>query len=57
MSYQKKPLKLTLSDQLPIPGDEEIKVSLDEPSIKPDEVKSDGTVTWKTPLKAGEKRT
>lgn len=55
-NFRKEPLTITLRDQLPIPGDEEIKVSLDEPSIKPDEVKSDGTITWKTPLKAGEKK-
>jgi uncharacterized protein (TIGR02231 family) len=55
-NFRKEPLTLTLRDQLPVAGDEEIKVSLDEPSIKPDEVKSDGTITWKTPLKAGEKK-
>ena len=55
-NFRKEPLTITLRDQLPIPGDEEIKVLLDEPSIKPDEVKSDGTITWKTPLKAGEKK-
>ena len=49
-------MTVTLSDQLPIAGDEEIKISLEEPSIKPDEVKSDGAVTWKTPLQAGEKK-
>ena len=55
-NFRKEPLTVTLRDQLPVAGDEEIKVSLDEPSIKPDEVKSDGTVTWKTPLQAGEKK-
>jgi uncharacterized protein (TIGR02231 family) len=45
-----------LRDQLPLAGDAEIKVTLDEPSIKPDEVKDDGRLTWKLPLKAGEKR-
>ena len=55
-NFRKEPLTITLRDQLPIAGDEEIKVSLDEPSIKPDEVKNDGTVTWKTLLQAGEKR-
>jgi uncharacterized protein (TIGR02231 family) len=47
---------VTLRDQLPLAGDAEIKVTLDEPSIKPDEVKEDGRLTWKLPLKAGEKR-
>jgi uncharacterized protein (TIGR02231 family) len=47
---------ITVRDQLPIAGDSEIKVTLDEPSIKPDEIKDDGRLTWKLPLKAGEKR-
>jgi uncharacterized protein (TIGR02231 family) len=47
---------VTVRDQLPLSGDAEIKVSLDEPSIKPDEIKDDGRLTWKLPLKAGEKR-
>lgn len=55
-NFRKEPLTVTLRDQLPLAGDEEIKVSLEEPTIKPEEVKNDGTVTWKLPLKAGEKR-
>jgi uncharacterized protein (TIGR02231 family) len=55
-NFRKEPLTLTLHDQLPLAGDEEIKVSLDEPSIKPDELGTDGRVTWKTLLKAGEKK-
>jgi uncharacterized protein (TIGR02231 family) len=55
-NFHKEPVTVTLRDQLPVAGDEEIKVSLDEPSVKPDEVKSDGTVTWKAPLRAGEKK-
>jgi uncharacterized protein (TIGR02231 family) len=47
---------VTVRDQLPLAGDSEIKVTLDEPSIKPDEIKDDGRLTWKLPLKAGEKR-
>ena len=47
---------VTLKDQLPLAGDAEIKVTLDEPSVKPDEVKADGTLVWKLPLRAGEKR-
>jgi len=47
---------VTIRDQLPLAGDNEIKVSLDEPSIKPDEIKADGRLTWRLPLKAGEKR-
>jgi uncharacterized protein (TIGR02231 family) len=55
-NFRKEPLMLTLRDQLPLAGDEEIKVSLDDPSIKPDEFGPDGGVTWRTPLKAGEKK-
>ena len=55
-NFRKEPLTLTLRDQLPVAGDEEIKVSLEEPSLKPEEVKNDGTIIWKTPLKAGEKK-
>jgi len=47
---------VTIRDQLPLAGDAEIKVTLDEPSIKPDEIRDDGRLTWKLPLKAGEKR-
>jgi uncharacterized protein (TIGR02231 family) len=47
---------VTIRDQLPLAGDSEIKITLDEPSIKPDEIKDDGRLTWKLPLKAGEKR-
>ena len=47
---------VTIRDQLPLAGDAEIKVSLDEPSIKPDEIRDDGRLTWRLPLKAGEKR-
>jgi uncharacterized protein (TIGR02231 family) len=55
-NFRKEPLTITLRDQLPVAGDEEIKVSLEEPSLKPAEVKSDGTIIWKTPLNAGEKK-
>lgn len=55
-NFRKEPVLLTLRDQLPVAGDEEIKVSLEEPSIKPAEVKSDGTITWSMPLLAGEKK-
>ena len=55
-NFRKEPVTVTLLDQLPLAGDEEIKVSLDDPSIKPDEFGTDGRVTWKTPLKAGEKK-
>ncbi|MDD2273199.1 MAG: mucoidy inhibitor MuiA family protein [Desulfuromonadaceae bacterium] len=55
-NFRKEPVLLTLRDQLPIAANEEIKVSLEEPSLKPEEIKSDGTLTWKIPLKSGEKK-
>jgi len=55
-NFHKGPLTLTLRDQLPVAGDEEIKVSLEEPSIKPVEIKSDGTIIWSMSLLAGEKK-
>jgi uncharacterized protein (TIGR02231 family) len=56
MNFRREAQTVTVRDQLPLAGDAEIKVSLDEPSIKPDETKDDGRLTWKLPLKAGEKR-
>ena len=55
-NFRKEPLTLTLRDQLPLATDEEIKVSLEEPSHKPVETKSDGTLVWKTELLAGDKK-
>jgi len=55
-NFRKEPVLLTLRDQLPLAGDEEIKVSLEEPSIKPAEIKNDGTIIWSMPLLAGEKK-
>jgi len=55
-NFRKAPLTVILRDQLPLAGDEEIKVSLEEPSLKPEEIKNDGTITWKLALKPGEKR-
>jgi uncharacterized protein (TIGR02231 family) len=55
-NYRGDSQTVTVRDQLPLAGDEEIKVSLDDPSIKPDEVRDDGRLTWKLPMKAGEKR-
>lgn len=55
-NYRKEPKTVIVNDQLPLAGDEEIKVSLEEPSMKPDEVKTDGTIVWKLPVEPGEKR-
>jgi uncharacterized protein (TIGR02231 family) len=55
-NFRKDDQTVTVRDQLPLASDAEIKVTLDEPSIKPDEIRDDGRLTWKLPLKAGEKR-
>jgi uncharacterized protein (TIGR02231 family) len=55
-NFRSEDQTVTIRDQLPLAGDAEIKITLDEPSIKPDEIKDDGRLTWKLPLKAGEKR-
>jgi uncharacterized protein (TIGR02231 family) len=55
-NYRKDAQTVTVRDQLPLAGDAEIKVNLDEPSIKADEIRDDGRLTWKLPMKAGEKR-
>ena len=56
-NFRKEPLTLTVHDQLPVAGDEEIKITLEEPSLKPAETKGDGSVIWSVPLQAGEKKT
>ena len=55
-NFRKEPQTITIRDQLPMAGDEEIKVTLDEPSLEPTEKGTDGTLTWKLPVKSGEKR-
>jgi uncharacterized protein (TIGR02231 family) len=55
-NFRKDAQTVTVRDQLPLAGDAEIKVNLDEPSIKPDEIRDDGRLTWKLPMKAGDKR-
>ncbi len=55
-NFHKEPIVVILRDQLPLPGDQEIKVSLDDPSLKPDESEADGKLTWRVALKAGEKK-
>ena len=55
-NFRKTPVTVKLLDQLPLAGNEEIGVSLANPSQKPDEMKSDGSMMWNISLKAGEKR-
>lgn len=55
-NFRKEARSVTIRDQLPVAGDEEIKVSLEEPSRKPNEIKADGTLVWKLLVKPGEKQ-
>jgi uncharacterized protein (TIGR02231 family) len=55
-NFRKEPQTVTVLDQLPLAGDEEIKVTLEESSPKPDETEDNGTMRWKLPLQPGEKR-
>lgn len=55
-NFKKEGVSVALLDQQPLAGNEEIKVSLDEPLPQPDERKANGTLVWKVALKPGEKR-
>lgn len=55
-NFKKHAVQLSLMDQLPLAGNEEIKVSLEEQQPKPSETKPDGTLVWKMNLAAGEKK-
>jgi len=56
-NFKKAPVTVSVMDQLPLPGNAEIKVNLEDAAPKPDETRQDGTVVWKVPLSPGEKRT
>lgn len=53
-NFRQEAVTVTLRDQLPLAGDEEIKIALLDPSLPP-ESGSDGLLTWTAPLKGGEK--
>ena len=55
-NFKKRAVTVSLQDQLPLAGNAEIKVSLDEAQPKPDETRADGRVTWKVSLAPGEKK-
>jgi uncharacterized protein (TIGR02231 family) len=55
-NFKKRPVTVSLFDQLPLPGNAEIKVSLDDAQPKPDESRPDGTLLWKVSLAPGEIR-
>jgi uncharacterized protein (TIGR02231 family) len=55
-NFRKEPQSITVKDQLPLAGDNEIKVSLEQASLPPGEKKEDGTLIWKLKLTPGEKK-
>lgn len=55
-NFRKEPQTISIKDQLPLAGDNEITVSLEEPTLPPTEKKDDGTLIWKMKLAAGEKK-
>ena len=55
-NFKKSGVTVSLLDQLPLPGNAEIKVSLEEAQPKPTESKEDGTLVWKVELAPGEKK-
>lgn len=55
----RRPITVTLYEQLPVARNEAIKVELDDDGTPPDERNVEGktgVIAWKLPLKAGEKR-
>jgi uncharacterized protein (TIGR02231 family) len=55
-NYKDADVTLTVFDQIPVAGNQEIKVMLTDVQPKADEVRQDGTILWKLLLKPGEKR-
>lgn len=53
-NFRKEARSISVMDQLPLAGDNEIKVSLEEPTLQPTERKEDGTLLWKLKLAPGE---
>jgi len=55
-NFRKEAQTISIKDQLPLAGDNEITVSLEEATLPPTEKKDDGTLIWKLKLAAGEKK-
>lgn len=55
-NFRKEAQTVSVKDQLPLAGDSEIKISLEEATLPPTEKKDDGTLIWKMKLAAGEKK-
>lgn len=55
-NFRKEAQTISIKDQLPLAGDQEIKVSLEDAGMQPTEKKEDGTLLWKLKLGPGEKK-
>lgn len=55
-NLRKESQTVSVKDQLPLAGDSEIKVSLEEATLAPSDKKDDGTLIWKLKLAPGEKK-
>lgn len=55
-NFRMEPQTVSVKDQLPLAGDNEIKVSLEEPNLTPTEKLDDGSLVWKLKLAPGEKK-
>ena len=55
-NFKKRGIAVTLLDQQPLPGNAEIKVSLEDVEPGPAETREDGTLAWKVDLAPAEKK-
>ena len=55
-NFKKRAVSVSLLDQLPLAGNAEIKVSLEEAKPRADETRGDGTLLWRVGLAPGEKK-
>ncbi len=55
-NFRAEPQTVSVKDQLPLAGDSEIKVSLEESTLPPTAKQDDGTLIWKLLLAPGEKK-
>jgi len=55
-NFKNRAVTVSLLDQQPLAGNQEIKVKLEDAAPKPSETKEDGTILWKVVLAPGEKK-
>ncbi|WP_224982542.1 mucoidy inhibitor MuiA family protein [Geomonas agri] len=55
-NFKQRLVTVSLKDQQPLPGNAEIKVTVEDAAPKPSETKEDGTLVWKVDLALSEKK-